>query len=383
MEVRFCDICNESVPQGDLDAGRAFMRNGRVVCASCDLAMSPGPGSAGSDARQVALVGGAQGSDTAPRPSGPGFEGGARAANGARGDRPALWVACMALVGVGLATWLADRDTLELQDRERSARLALEQNTGRARALLGARLDRFERELGDNAAELRAEVEGVRHTAAAGAAATAEGLEWIAALEARTAALEAAVEDLRRSAARPAGADQELPGRVTALEADLLRLQEDLGVLVRSVLDGMAEVEVSSGEPPVGVAEAPAWRQHLVGLDAEDPLERWDAVQALASSGDPAAGAHLAARLTDPDLFVRMAAARALGELGASDAVPALIEALEDAEPSVREAAVLALRTITGRNFRFDPAGTPGDRARRAAAWRDWWNRSGGRGEDS
>ena len=39
MEVHFCDLCNESVPQRDLDLGRAFLHKGRVVCAACDHAM--------------------------------------------------------------------------------------------------------------------------------------------------------------------------------------------------------------------------------------------------------------------------------------------------------------------------------------------------------
>ena len=39
MEIHFCDLCNESVPQSDLDQGIAMLRNGRVVCASCDVAM--------------------------------------------------------------------------------------------------------------------------------------------------------------------------------------------------------------------------------------------------------------------------------------------------------------------------------------------------------
>src|SRR5262245_15688920 len=40
MKIHFCDLCNESVPQSDLDEGRAYFRKGRVVCANCDRAMS-------------------------------------------------------------------------------------------------------------------------------------------------------------------------------------------------------------------------------------------------------------------------------------------------------------------------------------------------------
>jgi hypothetical protein len=46
MDIHFCDLCNESVPQSDLDLGRAFVRRGRVVCASCERAMTHAVGSA-------------------------------------------------------------------------------------------------------------------------------------------------------------------------------------------------------------------------------------------------------------------------------------------------------------------------------------------------
>src|SRR5689334_21576409 len=40
MKIHFCDLCNESVPQSDLDLGQARMVKDRVVCASCERAMS-------------------------------------------------------------------------------------------------------------------------------------------------------------------------------------------------------------------------------------------------------------------------------------------------------------------------------------------------------
>ncbi len=36
MDIHFCDLCNESVPQSDLDQGRAYVRRGRVICAACE-----------------------------------------------------------------------------------------------------------------------------------------------------------------------------------------------------------------------------------------------------------------------------------------------------------------------------------------------------------
>jgi len=80
--------------------------------------------------------------------------------------------------------------------------------------------------------------------------------------------------------------------------------------------------------------------------------------------------------LSDPDLVVRMGVARALADLGNPMAVPALIGALEDPEPPVREAAVVALRQLTGRSFRYDPAASESDRARKVESWQRWWERA-------
>lgn len=379
MEVRFCDICNESVPQGDLDAGRAFVRKGRIVCASCDLAMSPRPvgsffGVAGDGEPQTDAF--AAGAASTPR--------GARSARRERGDGLGLWVACMALAGVAAATWLADRGTEDLRVEERVGRLALEQQIGRLRAQVSARQDRLEAGLSER---LESFDEAREMDRAAAGARSNELLERQADLEQRLSALEAGLEAaltrIDSKGASPGAPDAAMAHRIDALESDLSRLQEDMGVLVRSMLEGLGPAAPGPSSAAPAPVQAAAWQPHLAGLEAEDALERWDAIQALAASGDPAVGPHLAMRLSDEDLFVRMAAARALGELGSSDAVPALIDALGDAEASVREAAVLALRTLTGRSFRFDPAGTPGDRARRAAAWRDWWQRSGGQDRDS
>ena len=49
MDIFFCDICNESVPQSDLDSGAAVRRGERVMCAVCDKVMTmDAGGSSGS-----------------------------------------------------------------------------------------------------------------------------------------------------------------------------------------------------------------------------------------------------------------------------------------------------------------------------------------------
>jgi len=40
MDITFCDLCNESVPQADIELGWAVRRSGRLICMRCDAAMS-------------------------------------------------------------------------------------------------------------------------------------------------------------------------------------------------------------------------------------------------------------------------------------------------------------------------------------------------------
>ena len=96
-------------------------------------------------------------------------------------------------------------------------------------------------------------------------------------------------------------------------------------------------------------------------------------MQSLGKTRDPRVVPHLVPLLKDGDIFVRMAVARLLGELGSHTAIPALIDALEDEEVSVRESALVSLRTLSGQSFPFDPKARDGDRSKRVKAWRDWW----------
>jgi len=55
--------------------------------------------------------------------------------------------------------------------------------------------------------------------------------------------------------------------------------------------------------------------------------------------------------------------------------VPALIDALEDTEAAVREAALGALRSLTGKDLRFDPMASESERSKKVKAWREWWKK--------
>ena len=79
----------------------------------------------------------------------------------------------------------------------------------------------------------------------------------------------------------------------------------------------------------------------LEALEDEDPSVRRQAGEALSKSGGHAVAARLQEILRNPDRMFREDAARLLGEVGDESAIPALCEALQDAETV--EAAVESL----------------------------------------
>ena len=81
----------------------------------------------------------------------------------------------------------------------------------------------------------------------------------------------------------------------------------------------------------------------------QDPAELDPAVDALAALGPPAIR-HLAARLRDANEDVRGVVVEALGKIGGGDAAPALLAALSDESPGIREKAVEKLGELRVRS---------------------------------
>ena len=100
-----------------------------------------------------------------------------------------------------------------------------------------------------------------------------------------------------------------------------------------------------------------------VGDHALDEKVRTAAFNALGVVQSPEAAQYLADLLAKGNTFERLNAAILVGHQDLEIAVPALIGALSDSEPRVRDNALETLRTWTrGRDFGTD-----------AAAWRAWW----------
>jgi hypothetical protein len=406
MEIRFCDICNESVPEADLLHGRATVRAGRVVCAQCEHAMgghfAEGGGHPGGPAglRGASVAGGgalalAVAGDRAARAGyedvgGPGARAraeenaGAQRASGAgsSGVGAAVTVGFVALAVGSAGAWLA----IERID-------ALERSTALAVADLGEDLDAARRARASGAAELGGRIDTLRadfELAAAGldgvVARGTEGLaKELAAAVAREAELRREVELARARTEEVltlARQDRDSEARrIASLEIDL-RMARDRLVAVEENLRvvGARTPSAAAGVAPVVAPEAPppgpSWERHLADLTSTDEGIRVDAVSALGATRDKAVVPHLLPMLKDQNLWVRMSAAQQLGALGDRTAVPALIEALEDERSAVREEALVALQTLTGETLKFEPHASDSERAKRVRDWRDWWTKN-------
>ena len=378
--VLFCDLCNESVPQADLDAGRAVLVNGRVVCATCDRLMSsPEPAGAAFASAGPALPAWGAPSATPSAASAPVSEG---LRGRARGERSVAGAGLAALavlftLGVGwklnqkieegqlkydatLARYVAQYQEATRDVRATSRELGASNETWIAQVTAG--LEEHRQDLAD--AERRWQ---------------RESDQMLAELHGFGGEL-AKFQELAGLIQRH---DKEMVGlqaKFAGLQDDLSRQGERLGTLEKRPVIGLqgalpadpAEGAAAAAAP----AAAPAWGDLLGGLRSADASERWLAVDELGQTGDPAVAEHLVPMLTDEDTFVRMATARILGELAAPAGIPALIGALEDSEAAVREAAMVALQAATGNDLKFDPHAAPAERAKKVKLWQQWWERA-------
>lgn len=243
-----------------------------------------------------------------------------------------------------------------------------------------ARFDRVDEELAD----LHERELGTREQTVARAAEVAE--EVLHPEVEHLATLRRQVEELRGSvfgASSPAESSRSESGesslltagdameRIGELEEQILFLQARLYDLLETRGDGAptaAEVVTPAPVPEGDLATL------VERLDDRDPIERVTALFRLAKVDDPGIVHHVIGRLEkDEDRYVRALSARILERVRARSAVPSLIEALEDPEPTVRECAVSALRAITSRTFLFDPLGPQDERLKAVVEWRRWW----------
>jgi len=168
-----------------------------------------------------------------------------------------------------------------------------------------------------------------------------------------------------------------LKNRIQALSRSLKILGEDLGRIgvevegIRKEMKNAVESTTKAAvevEPAPEVSEVDRW---IAQLTEKVPGKRFNAVAELSRFKDPKVDRALVGCLKDEDFFIRRFVAEELGERKAVFAAQALWEALGDEEISVREAAVQALRKITGKTFGFKSGASGRERARAMGKWRN------------
>ena len=372
MKIHFCDLCNESVPQSDLDQGRAFMRKGRVICAKCDQIMS-GPSAAGTAkdpdtkidlASKTALAPGAASARTlaggqAERVRGPvqyRVEGG--------GGLIAGFLSAVAVVLVAVVAVM-------LMDRVESVSTGLDGDLAAVQREVSAAEEGLAERI---AAMNEVSLQTAKNLDARFDALLADRQQRELDSQARLDKLSTRIGELAERLGSLSETERSVTDQarsIAALQAGLTSLKLDIA----QVAADLAARPVVVAEPAAPEPTGPLWLPLVDDLASANSGVRWNAVEDLGHTGDPAVVPHLIPVLDDEDTFVRMAAARVLGDLGGNSAVGPLIDTLSDPAESVRDAAVSSLRQITGQNFRFDPLGKQADRTKRIRAWRDWWEK--------
>lgn len=120
-------------------------------------------------------------------------------------------------------------------------------------------------------------------------------------------------------------------------------------------------------EPATGLTETDLW---ILRLKDKNLDERRRAVAALAHFRGPKVEEALIEALKDWSPTIRGMAAIDLGERKAPAAIKPLLKVLEDANTSVRESGVQALRKITGRSFGYKPDASDRKRTQAIERWR-------------
>ncbi|MDF1699995.1 MAG: HEAT repeat domain-containing protein [Planctomycetota bacterium] len=342
MEIRFCTVCNESIPDGEFDAGRAIVSGDRAQHVSCALQ------------RSVRM-------------------GGARS-----------WLTFgLALAAAVISTYLLVLKVNEPKEPPKMVEVpeVVEQRLADALRETETRLDAA---ISDSGRGMKEEFQKSLETRLTRHGATV-----------RDATVEAMDELLR------IGSDK-LDSRIRSNNEMILKIHQRMADIVdwkisiqREAEQLRRDLEAAKERQPV---EAPAVTEEQPDVPAEPSqpaidearekeIDRWikrlrDADEDIVFSATIELARLKALRATPhlvdvlkkhKDFYARLGAATALGEIQSVESVPALIEALNDRDDLVRTAASEALHRITGQDFNFVSGLTKNERIRIQKKWRAWW----------
>ncbi len=170
-----------------------------------------------------------------------------------------------------------------------------------------------------------------------------------------------------RNWARLLSSDDPLKRSSAATSLLALNTPEALQVLIDAMAPEKTEDMRVSVITAFGVmGDDRATRQLIDALEDKGPIVRQAAAAALQTIDTPTAVLRMEEAFSDPKRSpqTRSQIIAILGEMRAMASIPALIQALSDADPGVRKAADSALQRITLRNFP------------NARQWETWWQES-------
>ncbi len=359
VEVTFCDLCGASVPIGDLESGSAVRQAGKVVGACC----------------LMPLRGDAPAADVAPMAAVPAGEAEPVAASSSRHapDTRLLTVAIVMMAALAAATIFLDHRLTAVETAARSNHEQLAQaqrSDSDVLQAVGVALD---------GAARRADLDGL--TTRVGELASANeqsNSDLKRQLDALRQDLAASSQEQRTHAAQAVD--------VRPLFEEMRQRQQRLMEVVVALRSAAPPVDatpppavVTPATPPEG-GGPPALPEQLANqvknLRADDPAIRFEAVDELLRSKEPAVLPHLLPLARDPDSLVRRLTVEGLGSFKKSEAVEALLVALTDGDDSVREAAWRSLKEVTGQKFPFESGPSKEARARAVARWQEWWDKN-------
>ena len=343
MEIRFCSVCNESIPDGEFDAGRAIVSGKHSQHVACALR------------RSVVMSGTRSWLTFALALFAAGVCTFLLVAHLGRSDTPPPMTEVPAVVESHVAAALRDSETRQVALQE-AARDALRRD-------LGQDFDGRLKELieGELRAALSAHEKTLRDS----------NLQ----IQERLTHLDGILDRVRQKVA-------DLVDWKVRIQEEARQLRADLEAAKLREPTPPDESEKTPQDKPL---EEPAPEQVDRAREAE--IDRW--IKRLSDSDEDIVFsatielARLKALRATPnlvlvlsrhkDFYARLGAATALGEIRACNAVPDLIDALDDKDDLVRTAAAEALHRIAEEDFNFVSGLSKQERRRIQKKWRAWW----------
>lgn len=343
MEIRFCTICNESIPDGEFETGRAIQTGKRSQHVACGL-------------KRAAEMNG-----------------------------PRSWITSMlALYAAGVATFflvstLAKPDTPVKKPevpKVVEARLndVVRGSEQRQIVLLNERLTRMQSELKRSFSEKTLKAWNDR------VATDIQKLDdrmsgYATLMHDRMTATDRRLSEAETRLNRLMDWFQRIQDQADQLERELAAARARPAEEPRKPVDPPPVVDGDPNKKSAGDPEHDAlvekWIKSLKDSNAEVVFT---ATIELGKLKDMRATAPLMQVLkSHRELWPRLGAATSLGDLRAPDAVTSLIDALQDKEELVRSAAANALRGITEQDFNYVQGLSRAERGRIQKQYKRWW----------